>query len=242
MIELRNFSKSYCGAPGRFAVQDLSLTAADGAVTGLIGNNGAGKTTALNAVCALHYATTGAVYVDSVNPADDAEAVRNAVGYVPEYDRLPDFLTGAEFLDFSARLHGLSGAEKKAAFSKTIRDCALTPVLQKKIASLSKGWRKKLSLAATLIYRPKNLILDEPFSGLDPAETAHFRSLIQKEAETRAVLLSTHRMPEAAALCTTIYILVNGTLKAAGDTASILEASNTSSLEEAFVKLSGDAQ
>ncbi len=241
MIELQCFSKAYGIARERFAVRDVSLTAPDGEITGLIGRNGAGKTTVLNAVSALHYASSGTVRVDSLNPEEEAEALFRAIGFVPEYDRLPASLTAGEFLDGVAMLHGLSGERKKAAFFQTVRDCALSDVLQKKIAALSKGFRRRLSFAASLIHNPKNLILDEPFSGLDPAQTAHFRSLIKNAASDRAVLLSTHSLPEAAALCSKIYILADGSVAAEGTAEALTAQYGVSSLEEAFVKITGDA-
>ena len=241
MIELSGFSKSYAG--NRFAVSDVSLTASDGEITGLIGVNGAGKTTIIKAAAGLHFATEGSVSVDSNDAAlVGADILRRAVGYVPEQSRFPKNLTAAEYLDFTAKCFGLSGAAKESAIRLTVKECFLSGQLSKKIQSLSKGYRRRLSFAAAIVNRPQNIILDEPFEGLDPEQIIHFRRLIKKLSQKCAVLLSTHIMSEAEALCSKIYVVSGGKIAASGTAQDIASSYGTQTLEEAFLKITANAR
>ena len=243
MIELSGFSKSYGGNKMPFAVSGVSLTAADGKITGLIGVNGAGKTTIIKAAAGVHLPTTGSVYIDSNDAATvSAEVLRRFIGYVPEQSRFPKNLTAAEYLDFTAKCCRLSGAQKDAAIGLTVKECFLSGQLSKKIQTLSKGYCKRLSFASALIHRPQNIILDEPFEGLDPEQIIHFRRLIKQHSQKCAVLLSTHLMSEAEALCSKIYIVAGGNIAASGTAKSITASCGAHNLEEAFLKITMNAR
>ncbi|MDE5898052.1 MAG: ABC transporter ATP-binding protein [Treponemataceae bacterium] len=242
MIELTSFSKQY--GRHRAAVRNVSLRAEAGSVSCLLGPNGAGKTTIIKAVCALHYATDGCVRVSGrdgrlYDAQEHPEIVRDAVGYVPEAARLPGELTAAEFLDFCADVHGLSGAERRKALERAAGFCALESVLEKKIRTLSNGFRQRVSFAQAVLHDPPNLVLDEPVNGLDPAQMVQLRSLIRRAAADKAVLLSTHLMQEVQALAGTIFILSNGTVAASGTADEIMQAQGAASLEEAFLSAAG---
>ncbi|MGP1458147.1 MAG: ABC transporter ATP-binding protein [Treponema sp.] len=242
MIEFIDFSKSYAAGKNRFAVSGVSLQAKDTETTGLIGVNGAGKTTIIKAAAGLHFASSGSVLIDS-NDAEtvSADVLRRSVGYVPEQSRFPKNLTAAEYLDCAAACRGLSGAQKEAAIRQAVNDCFLYGHLSKKIAALSKGCCRRLSLASAIVHAPQNIVLDEPFEGLDPEQTIHLRRLIKKLSEKRAVLLSTHIMSEAQALCSKIYVVSGGKIAASGTAESIASSYGAANLEEAFLKIAAEA-
>lgn len=245
MIELINFSKKYNKSDcSDYVVKDISLVAKSGQITGLLGLNGEGKTTIIKAICTRHYPSEGIVkisddegnfYFVDKNP----EVVRSLIGYVPEISDLPLQQTVLEFLDFCGNVYGLSNNLKKDNLEKVILDCDLSNVLSKKIGSLSKGFKQRVSFAAALIHDPANLILDEPMGGLDPAQIIQFRKLIKKIAETKTVLISTHLMQEVEALCSCVYILSKGKIVISGSEQDIIQKTKSASIEDAFLKVTG---
>lgn len=223
MIELSGFSKKYSDKSD-FVVKDINLTAEKGSVTGLLGLNGAGKTTIIKAICGLHFATEG-----SVN-------VTGTIGFVPEIYQLPENLYVAEFLLNVQKIH----ANNEDLFWKTVELCELQSVLNRRIKSLSKGFRQRIVFAQALIYNPDNLILDEPVNGLDPAQIIQFRKIIKKAAESKTVLISTHIMQEVESLCTDIHILHKGKIIESGTLKEILNKTKSNNIEEAFLRITSD--
>jgi ABC-2 type transport system ATP-binding protein len=237
-IRLENFGKNYGNVT---AVRGVTLTAHKGEITGLLGQNGAGKTTILKAVCAIHYPSEGAVWVGNFLTTEDPVKVRMITGYVSEQPALyPDF-TGHEFLQHIAAIRltalGIPKIDHKARVMRVAEQCALGgDMLDKRVSALSKGYRQRLALSAALIHDPEILVLDEPTSGLDPVQIHDMRELILSLARNKTVLLSTHLMQEVEALCTMVYIIHNGTLSLSGTKADLLQQTGTSTLEEAFLK------
>ena len=255
MIELDNFSKEYKG----FAVENVSLKIKDGEITGLLGPNGSGKTTIIKAICGFHFPTQGSITITApdgsrFNTEDSPELCMKYIGYVPEIPLLPKDMRVNEFLSYAAETHGCSDISK--ALSEVTKSCTLEKFLTKKIRTLSKGQQhtlekfltkkirtlskgqqQRVSFAQAIIHNPPNLILDEPISGLDPAQIIQMRDLIKKLAKTKAVLMSTHILQEVRSLCSDIYIMSNGQLTAKGSEEEISKAARTASLEEAFIKL-----
>lgn len=238
MIELVNFTKYY-GRTKIPAVQGFSMTCKPGTVTGLLGLNGAGKTTVLKAVCARHFATKGAVRINGIDAAENAEKVRSMTGFVSEMSLLPAEYTVEEFLMQRAQLYGI---EPQEALFRVIKQCALEEVASKKIKTLSKGFSERVNFAQALIHNPAILVLDEPASGLDPAQIVRMRSLVKSLLPEHTVLLSTHLMQEVDALCDYVYILHQGRCIAHGNAKSIAQTHNCTSLEEAFFKLTAAGQ
>ena len=211
------------------------MSCAEGEITGLLGLNGAGKTTVLKAVCARHFATGGEVVVDGVSAGESPEIVRNLTGFVQEEPDLPGEYTVAEYLGAVASLHGAG-----RGVSPWLTDSlSLGPLLNKKIRSLSKGQKGRVNLAQALVYNPGVLVLDEPSSGLDPAQIVSMRSLIRSLKAGRTILLSTHLMQEAVSLCDRIFIIHEGNLAAAGTPDEITAGYGCGSLEEAFMRITG---
>lgn len=260
MIELEAFSKSYSSKKDDFSVKNISLKVQKGTVTGLIGPNGSGKTTIMKAICGFHYPTSGKIILTREKQSDAEEGSQtkenmpayaeerlllaenpknamNLVGYVPEIPALPPEMPVSAFLNYAAACHGLSQARAGKALEKVTKQCSLEKFLQKKIKTLSKGQKQRVSFAQALIYDPPNLILDEPVSGLDPAQIIQMRNLIQELSKTKAILMSTHILQEIYSLCSNLYILNEGQIVAQGSEEEIIKQSKVKSLEEAFIKL-----
>jgi ABC-2 type transport system ATP-binding protein len=242
MIRLEGFGKSYGRVP---AVRGVSFTARRGEITGLLGQNGAGKTTILKAVCAIHYPTEGTVYTGDFQTAEHPVEVRKITGYVPEQPALyPDF-TALEMLSHitAVRLSALGRDGKQNVNREAQRVIALcvleSEMLGKKISALSRGYRQRLALALALACDPPILVLDEPTSGLDPVQIYQMRVLIASLAKDKTVLLSTHLMQEAEALCSMIHIIHRGNLALSGTKREILQKTGAPSLEEGFLRIAG---
>ncbi len=241
MIELKSFTKQY---GKKTAVSDISFICPDCMITGLIGANGAGKTTILKAICGIHYPTEGSVVVDGVSVEENPVNAQLNIGYVSENAAFPENYYVLEYLNECACLREragssiLSGKEaKKNQISKMIELFSLESVLDKKISALSKGYRQRLSFAQAFIHEPSVLVLDEPVSGLDPLQISEMRNIICKAGKTKTVLLSTHFMQEAETLCDKIVFLHEGKKIAEGSSDEICSKAGTDKLEDAFIKL-----
>lgn len=244
MIKISNFAKNYnlINKKSNFQVQEVTLEVVPGQICGLLGPNGSGKTTIMKAICGFHYASEGEILVDDnngnfINVAEYPERARELIGYVPEKSILPPEMTVYDFLEYAASIHGIPSNKKKQTINNAIKECSLEKVLTKKIKTLSKGYSQRVSFAQAIIHNPPNLILDEPVSGLDPAQIIQMRKLISKLSETKTVLLSTHLLQEVYSLCSQICIISNGKITASGNEQEILKTSNSKNLEEAFMKL-----
>lgn len=256
MIEVDSFTKIYgMKKADSKAVDGVSFVARPGVITGLLGPNGAGKTTILKAICALHYPTQGAVRVMGRDVESFPVEVRSLVGYVSEQPALIGSLTAKDFLQYAGELRfagragvQVAGAEDQAvseasweslsqAVERVVEECQLQEVLHKPISHLSKGYRQRLSFAQALLHNPPVLVLDEPVSGLDPAQIRQMRDMIKRLGREKTILLSTHLMQEVEALCQQVHIISRGRLVASGSAQEIAASSGTGSFEDAFLKL-----
>ncbi len=243
MIELKSFSKSYSSKSAP-AAANVSLTIPDGSITGLLGPNGSGKTTIMKAICGFHYPTSGSIRITAPgSPAtsfttdENPELCMKYIGYVPEIPLLPKDMRVLDFLHYAADIHGISKEKSKEACNLVIKECSLEKLLSKKIRTLSKGQQQRVSFAQAIIHNPPNLILDEPVSGLDPAQIIQMRELIQRLSKKTAILMSTHLLQEVYSLCSNICIISDGKIAASGTEEEISIVAGTKNLEEAFVKL-----
>lgn len=206
MLEAVNLSRRY----GDFvAVDDVSFSIKPGEVVGLLGHNGAGKTTIMKMLTAYLEPSAGFVRIDGLDVANHPEATQAHIGYLPESLPIYPELTVADYLAYAARLRGLDPAKVVPA---AIRATELEPKLLEPIATLSRGYKQRVGVAQAILHRPKFLILDEPTNGLDPSQTQHMRSLIRQLAEHATVILSTHIMQEVKAICDRALILRQGKL------------------------------
>lgn len=241
MIKVEKFSKSYSSKKD-YAVKELSLILEKGKITGLLGPNGSGKTTLIKAICGFHYATEGTVLLDTADGtlkdiAENPELVMQSVGYVPETPMLPPEMTVHSFLKYAALTHKIQSVEVQEAIGTVVKECSLEKFLEKKIKTLSKGQKQRVSFAQAIIHNPPNLILDEPISGLDPAQIIQMRDLIKKLSKSKAILMSTHILQEVYSLCDNLYIISEGKITANGTETQIITKTNSKNLEEAFIKL-----
>lgn len=241
MIELKSFTKQY---GKKTAVSDISFICPDCMITGLIGANGAGKTTILKAICGIHYPSEGTIVVDGVSVEENPVKAQLKIGYVSENAVFPENYYVLEYLKECSDIREKAGsailydkASKKTQISKMIELFSLEAVLDKKISALSKGYRQRLSFAQAFMHEPSILILDEPVSGLDPLQISEMRNIICKAGKTQTVLLSTHFMQEAETLCDKIVFLHEGKKIAEGSSDEICKEAGTANLEDAFIKL-----
>ena len=241
MIELKSFSKSY-SSKSDFAAEDVSLKIADGSITGLLGPNGSGKSTIMKAICGFHFPTSGTITITTPDGSqfttdETPELCMKYIGYVPEIPLLPKDMRVIDFLRYVADTHGIQKDKTEEACNLVIKECSIEKLLSKKIKTLSKGQHQRVSFAQAIIHNPPNLILDEPVSGLDPAQILQMRDLIKKLSKTKAVLMSTHILQEVRSLCDSLYIMSNGKITASGTEDQITKQAGSKSLEEAFIKL-----
>lgn len=209
MIDVKNLSRSY---DDFLAVDRVSFDIASGEIVGLLGHNGAGKTTIMKMLSGYLEPSGGAVQIDGIALADDPGAVQQRLGYLPEnLPVYPDMMV-ADYLDYAATLKGLDGDSRTREVKRAIVDTELGEKMLDPIATLSRGYKQRVGVAQALLGSPKVLILDEPTNGLDPNQTQHMRDLIQGLAETATVILSTHIMQEVDAICDRALILRDGRL------------------------------
>lgn len=250
MIKINNFSKNYFNLFQKqpvFSVQDININVEPGQIYGLLGPNGSGKSTIMKAACGFHYPSSGKIILTDNNSLqidveESCEQINNLIGYVPEQSILPPEMYVLDFLNYCAQMHNLFGKDQTEAVKFVVKECNLEKVLTKKIKTLSKGYSQRLSFAQAIIHNPPNLILDEPVSGLDPAQIIQMRNLIKKMAETKAVLMSTHLLQEVYSLCNSMCIISNGKVVAQGTEAEILKSSGCKDLEKAFMKLTDSGE
>jgi ABC-2 type transport system ATP-binding protein len=210
-IELRNVSRWYGNV---VAVNDITMTIGPG-VTGLLGPNGAGKSTLLHLIAGFLPPSRGTLTIGTAAAWRNPEIYRT-VGLVPERDSVYAFLTGAEFVRATARLHQL--ADPQAATRRAIAIVDMADAQERKISTYSKGMRQRIKVAAALVHDPEVLLLDEPFNGMDPRQRLHMIDLLTKlGAEGRTILLSSHILEEVERLAGTIQVIVSGRLAASGD-------------------------
>jgi ABC-2 type transport system ATP-binding protein len=210
-IELRGVSLWYGNV---VAVNDITLTIGPG-VTGLLGPNGAGKTTILHMIAGFLLPSRGEITVAGRSTWRNPGMFRQ-VGVVPERDSVYAFLTGAEFVTASARLHGLPDPD--AAAQRAIEMLEMTEAQHRKISTYSKGMRQRIKVAAALVHDPEVVLLDEPFNGMDPRQRLHMMDLLHAQGEQgRVIVFSSHILEEVERLSGIIQVVVGGRLAASGD-------------------------
>ncbi len=218
MIEVRNLTKRFGTT---VAVNDVTFDVPSGEVVGFLGPNGAGKTTTMRILTCYLPADAGTARVAGYDTFEDAVEVRRRIGYLPESAPLYLDMGVVEYLRFVAGMRGLPPAAHTDRIRRMIEVCGLGAMLQKDIGQLSKGYRQRVGLAATLIHDPDVLVLDEPTSGLDPSQIIEIRELIREIGREKTVILSTHILPEVEATCSRVLIIAEGRIVAAGTTAEL---------------------
>ena len=238
MLTISHYSKTYPG--GKRAVDDLSLNVAPGEIFGFIGHNGAGKTTTLRAVAGVMDFTEGTIVIDGHDIRRQSIAAKAVTAFLPDNPDLYDFLTGIQYLNFIADLYELPGGVRQERIAKYADAFQLTGSLGSAVGGYSHGMKQKLALISALMRKPRLLILDEPFVGLDPAASHLLKGyLAELCAAGGAVFFSTHVLEVAEKLCHRIAIIKDGRLVRQGATAELV---GDSTLEEVFLELEGASQ
>ncbi len=212
MIEVVGLTKRYAG---KTALADISFSVERGEIVGLLGNNGAGKSTTMRILSCFLSATSGTVRIAGLDVFRDSEEVRRRIGYMPENNPLHLEMRVREYLKFRARLKGLSRQRSRERVDVVMAQCSLTDVSRRIIGQLSKGYRQRVGLADALVHEPELIILDEPTIGLDPHQMRAVRRLIKSLAGSHTVLISTHILPEAEMTCNRMLIMYEGRILAA---------------------------
>jgi ABC-2 type transport system ATP-binding protein len=211
VLKLENITRRRAG---RRAIEGLSLGLQRGQVLGLLGVNGAGKSTTLSMIAGAMRPDSGGIQLNGEDFLEYPELARRLIGWLPERAPLWAELTVSEHLDAHGRLRGLKGAGVREARSTIIERLELQPLAQRLAGVLSQGQRQRLGLACALLHRPALLVLDEPANALDPVQVAALRAVIREQAASgTAVILSTHLLTEVTAVCDRVVILHEGTLR-----------------------------
>ncbi len=206
MIRVEHLSKRY---GTRYALDDVSFTIEKGEIVGLLGANGAGKSTTMNILTGYLSATEGEVYVDGVSVLDDPTAAKRKIGYLPEQPPLYFDMTVKEYLGFVYELRGCK-LPREAHLATVMEEVKITDVKDRLIGQLSKGYRQRVGIASALVNDPPLLIFDEPTVGLDPKQIIEVRNLLRTLGKKHTVVLSTHILSEVQAVCERIVVIKEG--------------------------------
>lgn len=233
MLQIINFSKSYNGS--KMAVDALSLEVASGDIYGFIGHNGAGKTTTLKAVAGILDFKEGDILIDGVSIKKDAYACKKKIAYIPDNPDIYEHLTGAGYLKFIGDIYEVPKEIRTRRIEKYGEEFELLSALGDPVSSYSHGMKQKLVLISAFLHKPKLLLLDEPFVGLDPKASHTLKNLMKELCEEgSAIFFSTHVLEVAEKLCNKIAVIKGGKLIAWGNTEDV---KGTQSLEDVFLEL-----
>jgi len=211
MIEVANVTKRYGDLT---AIDRVTFTVGKGEVLAFLGPNGAGKTTTMRILTCFMPATEGTARVAGFDCFEQAQEVKRRVGYLPEPPPLYQELTVTEYLTFTGRLKGMTASALRTGLEHVLERLSLGDVRGRLIANLSRGYKQRVGLAQALLHDPPVLILDEPTVGLDPKQIIEIRDLIKSLAGSHTVVLSTHILPEATAVCQRVVIINAGRIVA----------------------------
>jgi ABC-2 type transport system ATP-binding protein len=218
MIEIKNLSKHF--GPLK-AVDGITFSVGRGEVLGFLGPNGAGKSTTMKMVTGFLTPSAGRVSVCGHDIETDPIGAKSKLGYLPEGAPAYPDMTPAAFLDFVADVRRLSGEVKAKRIAEVVRLVHLEGVLQQRIETLSKGFKRRVGLAQAILHDPEVLVLDEPTDGLDPNQKHEVRALIRQMAKNKAIVLSTHILEEVEAVCTRAIIIARGRILFDGSPADL---------------------
>ncbi len=225
------------------AVRDVSFEAGDGRITGLLGPNGAGKSTTLRMLYTVLRPDSGRATVDGIDVVADPIGVRRAIGVLPHGSGIYPQLTARENVRYYGELHGLGGAALDRRVAELVERLDMGEFADRRARGFSQGQRTKVSLARALVHAPRNVLLDEPTNGLDVMATRALRELIRDLRNAgHCVLFSSHVMQEVAALCDEVVIIDHGRVAGSGSPQAIQERFGGTTLEEAFVRVLGNAE
>ena len=233
MLQIKKLTKTYKG--GKKAVSDLNLTVEAGDIYGFIGHNGAGKTTTIKCIVGIHDFDEGEILVDHMSVKANPLQCKSVMAYIPDNPDLYEYLTGIQYLNFIADIFHVSAEEREKRIREEADAFEITAALGDLISSYSHGMKQKLAIIGSLIHRPKLLILDEPFVGLDPKAALVLKNKMHALCdEGSAIFFSTHVLDVAEKLCNKVAIIREGQLIASGN---MEEFTKNKSLESVFMEV-----
>lgn len=207
MIQVNELTRTY---EDFIAVDKVSFSIEKGEIVGLLGHNGAGKTTIMKMLTGFLEPTAGSIRIDDLDPLEHPMAVRRKIGYLPENCPVYPEMTVIDYLDYTAALNGVSNNEKAERIRKAVARTALESKATQPVSTLSRGYQQRVGVAQAILHQPEILILDEPTNGLDPTQIQHMRDLIKTLADRSTVILSTHILQEVQAVCSRVMIIRSG--------------------------------
>lgn len=235
MIKVSNLVKRFGQTK---AVDDVSFTIEKGEIVGFLGPNGAGKTTTMRILTGFLSGDKGSIMIDGIDVEKNPVEAQKKIGYLPENNPLYKNMQVAEFLDLAANLHQIKEEDRKECFDFAVKAVGIETVYYRPIGELSKGYKQRVGIAAALIHRPEIIILDEPTEGLDPNQRAEIRQLIKDLAKEHTIIMSTHVMQEASAVCNRMLIINKGKIIADGTPSDLLQMSQKEKV--LLLELEGD--
>ena len=221
------------------AIDGLTFEAEDGEMIGLLGVNGAGKTTTVKVLCCLTKPTSGEAYVYGHDVTKESAAVKKLLGISPQESAIAPALKVRENLEMICGIYGMDRKTQKEKAEQVMKDLSLSEAAEQRASTLSGGYARRLSIAMALVTEPKILFLDEPTLGLDVLARRELWSFIEKLKGKMTIVLTTHYLEEAEALCDHILILTNGKKTAYGTAEELKRQTGCETFEDAFVKLCG---
>lgn len=234
MLHIKNLTKHYKGS--KKGVTDLSLDVEAGDIFAFIGHNGAGKTTTLKCVVGIHDFEQGEIHINGLSMKAEPLACKNQFAYIPDNPDLFDYLTGIQYLNFVADVFAVPEMDRQERIEKYANAFGITESLGDLISSYSHGMKQKLAIISALVHKPKLLILDEPFVGLDPQAAVVLKNTMRELCEEGgAIFFSTHVLDVAEKLCNKVAIIKDGTLIITGNMEDIVK--DDISLEDIFMEV-----
>lgn len=213
LVKVENLSHKYSL---QWAIKDINITIDSKGVYGLLGSNGAGKSTTLNIMSGVLNQTKGDVFIKGISMSENPIEAKKQLGFMPQTPPLYLDTTVGEFITNCARLRKIPSKEVKRSVDEVLEKCAISHFRNRLIRNLSGGYRQRVNLAQAIIHKPSFVILDEPTNGLDPNQILEIRKLIKEIAEEHAVLLSTHMLGEVQAICDNILMIEQGKMVFSG--------------------------
>ena len=202
----------------RWAIEDINFQISEAGGVGLLGSNGAGKSTTMNIICGVLKQTSGEVYINGINTLKEPVKARKMIGFLPQKPPLYPDLTINEYLRFCAEIQWMDKKKIKSAIARAEERCGITHMKDRLLRNLSGGYQQRVGLAQAILHDPKFVVLDEPTNGLDPNQILEVRQLIKDIAIDRTVMLSTHILSEVQATCSSIKMIEHGRVVFSGST------------------------
>lgn len=245
IVEVKNLSHRYSVD---WAIKDINFEIEKNGVFGLLGSNGAGKSTTMNIICNVLTQTQGDVFINGIDLRKHPIEAKKFIGFLPQKAPLHVEMTVEEYLYHCADLRLMPKDKMKEAVEKVMEKCQITHFRNRQISNLSGGYQQRVGIAQAIIHEPLFVILDEPTNGLDPNQIMEIRGLIRDIAKDRAVLISTHILPEVQAICDYIMMIEHGNMVFKGtisdfnaymDPSALTTIMHNAPSDEDFMKIQG---